>query len=193
MCAFDFSAFPTLFTQRLVLRQFCPGDAADVFAIGSDPEVQKYDSDPPMQAVDEADAHIEKIGRLFAEQKAVFWAICLKEDQRVIGDVAFFFWGGEYYKADLGYGLARAHWRRGIASEAVWAAVCFGFETLRVHRINVDTRMDNLASVRLVEKLGFRQEGVRRECIRNPDGSYQNWGLYGLLEDEYRQAAAARE
>ena len=61
----------------------------------------------------------------------------------------------------------------------------FGFETLALHRINVDTRMDNIASVRLVEKLGFRHEGVRRECIRNADGSYQSWGLFGILENEY--------
>ena len=58
---------------------------------------------------------------------------------------------------------------------------------LGVHRLNVDTRIDNLASVRLMEKLGFRAEGVRRECIRNPDGTYQSWGLFGLLEEEYRR------
>jgi RimJ/RimL family protein N-acetyltransferase len=45
--------------------------------------------------------------------------------------------------------------------------------------------MDNIALVRLMHKLGFQHEGVRRECIRSEDGSYQNWGLFGMLEDEY--------
>jgi len=62
----------------------------------------------------------------------------------------------------------------------------FGFETLHLHRINVDTRMDNLASVRLMEKLDFQPEGGRREYVLNADGTYQSWKLFGLLENEYR-------
>jgi hypothetical protein len=48
-----------------------------------------------------------------------------------------------------------------------------------------DLEMDKFASVRLMQKLGFHHEGVRRECIRSEDGSYQSWGLFGLLENEY--------
>lgn len=190
MTEFDFSTFPTLFTPRLILREFTPGDAADLFSIYSDPEVSKYDSDPPMQKTDEASDFIEKTGQEFAAKKSIWWAICLKDENRLIGDVVFFFWNQAYYKADLGYGLARAYWRRGIAAEAVRAVTKFGFETLGLHRINVDTRMDNIASVRLMQKLGFHHEGVRRECIRNADGTYQSWGLFGMLADEYRLTTA---
>ena len=73
---------------------------------------------------------------------------------------------------DLGYTVARPYWRRGIATEAIRALLRFAFEDLHTHRVNVDTRMDNLASLRLMETLNFLPEGVRRECIRNPDGSY---------------------
>ena len=104
----------------------------------------------------------------------------------MIGDMVFIFWGKLYYKADLGYRIARPYWQRGIATEALRAMMQFGFETMHLHRINVDTRMDNIASVRLMQKLGFRHEGVRRECVRNEDGSYQDWGLYGMLENEYQ-------
>jgi [ribosomal protein S5]-alanine N-acetyltransferase len=186
MTGFDFSTFPTLVTPRLILREITPGDAADLFSFTSDPEVQKYDSDPPMCEISEAVSAIEKAGQQFISKKAIAWGIELRQENRLIGSIGFYFWGESYYKTDLGYTVARPYWRQGIATEALRALMQFGFETLHLHRINVDTRMDNLASVRLMQKLGFRQEGVRRECIRNEDGSYQSWGLYGMLEDEYR-------
>ena len=55
MAEFDFSTFPTLTTPRLILREIIPGDAADLFSYASDPEVQKYDSDPPMREITRSD------------------------------------------------------------------------------------------------------------------------------------------
>jgi len=191
MAEFDFSTIPTLTTPRLILREILPGDAADLFSFASDPEVQKYDSDPPMREMAEAVAMIEQGGQRFISKKAIGWGIELKEENRLIGGIGFYFWDKSYYKTDLGYTVARPYWRRGIATEALRALMQFGFETMHLHRINVDTRMDNIASLRLMQKLNFRHEGVRRECIRNEDGTYQNWGLFGMLEDEYRLIAAS--
>ncbi len=188
MPEFDFSTFPTLTTPRLALREILSTDAADLFSFHSDPIVQQYDSDPVMQDLIEAFAEIDKRKAWFDAKKAISWGITLKDEMRVIGTLGFYFWDREYYKTELGYTLARPYWRRGIASEAVRAVVRFGFETLGLHRINVDTRSDNLASMRLMQKLGFYPEGVRRECIRSADGSYQSWAMFGLLEQEYRPA-----
>jgi ribosomal-protein-alanine N-acetyltransferase len=189
MTEFDFSTFPTLITPRLVLRETVPGDAVDLFSYLSDPEVMKYDSpNVPMREMAEAVAAIEKSRQRFTSKEGITWSIVFKDGNQVIGDLGFTFEDRCYYKTDLGYSVARPYWRRGIATEAGRALMQFGFETLSLHRINVDTRMDNIASVRLMEKLGFRHEGVRRECIRNEDGTYQSWGLFGMLENEYRLA-----
>jgi [ribosomal protein S5]-alanine N-acetyltransferase len=184
---FDFSTFPTLTTPRLILRESVPEDAADLFSFLSDPEVQKYD-DPsvPMGDISEAAAAIQSSRQRFADKLGIHWAVVLKAENRVIGGFAFYFFERRYYNADIGYTVARPYWRRGIATEAIRALMQFGFETMHLHRINVDTRMDNIASVGLMAKLGFRHEGARRECIRSADGSYQTWGLFGMLEDEYR-------
>lgn len=187
MTEFDFSTFPTLTTPRLILRETVPSDAAHLFSFLSDPEVQKYDSpNVPIREIAEAVSAIEKSRQRFASKEGITWSIVFKDENQVIGDLGFYFEDRCYYKTNLGYSVARPYWRRGIATEAGRALMQFGFETLRLHRINVDTRMDNIASVRLMEKLGFRYEGVRRECIRNEDGTYQNWGLFGMLENEYR-------
>jgi [ribosomal protein S5]-alanine N-acetyltransferase len=186
MTEFDFTTFPILNTPRLVLRQITAGDAANLLSMNSDPEVLKYDVDPPMKDIPEALAEIEKYTKSFTDKQSIGWGVCLKEEDRLIGDFVFFFYNQAYYKADLGYRLAQPYWRQGYATEALCAIIQFAFETLNLHRINVDTRMENLASVRLMKKVGFTHEGVRRECVLNADGSYQSWGLYGLLEEEYR-------
>lgn len=185
MAGFDFSTFPVLTTPRLILRQMAAGDATDLLKIHGDPEVQKYDSDPPMQDIREAAAAIEHNRQRFLTKKAINWAIILKAEDHLVGGLGFYFWDQTYYKTDLGYSLARAYWRRGITTEALQAVLRFAFVEMQLHRINVDTRMDNIASVRLMQKLGFQHEGTRRECIRNPDGTYQNWGLFGMLDYEY--------
>jgi len=185
MTEFDFTTFPTLTTPRLILRQINAGDAADLLSMNSDPEVLKYDVDPPMKDIPEALAEIEKYAKSFTDKQSIGWGVCLQSNNRLIGDFVFFFYNQAYYKTDLGYRLAQTYWQQGYGTEALRAIIQFAFETLHLHRINVDTRMDNLASVHLMEKVGFTHEGVRRECVRNADGSYQSWGLYGMLEEEY--------
>ncbi len=182
---FDFSTFPVLETPRLVLRETLPGDAADLFSFLSDPEVQKYDVDTPWQNMAEAKKWIGQYRKWFKERKAIIWGVVLKDERCMVGRMAFMFFEGRYESADVGYTMARPYWRRGIATEAVRAMLQFGFEVMHVHRVNVDTRMDNLASLLLMQTLGFRPEGARRECIRNADGTYQSWGLFGILEEEY--------
>jgi ribosomal-protein-alanine N-acetyltransferase len=185
MALYDFSFFPTLLTPRLRLRELNPSDANDIFQFRSDPEVLRYMNEPQQRNVSEALTLIEDIRQWFAEKKAITWGITLRGEDRVCGMIGFYFWGKEYYKTELGYDLARQYWGQGIAIEAMRAVVKFGFEEMKLHRVNVDTRMDNLPSVRLVQRAGFTHEGVRRECIRNPDGTYQSWGMFGLLEQEY--------
>ena len=186
---FDFSSFPVLTTPRLVLREMTVEDAADFFVFASDPEGQKYDSDPPLGQLAEALQIIEENHQRFLAKKSINWGITLVEEQRVIGNIGFYFYHQEYYKVDLGYTVARPYWRKGVATEALGAVVKFAFETIGVHRINVDTRMDNLASLGLMRAAGFQYEGARRECVRNADGTYQTWGLFGMLAHEYRKLA----
>jgi len=188
---FDFTTFPVLETARLILDQSTQADAAALFASASDPEVQKFDSTPPMKDISEA-IHLIEQGRIwFEEKKAICWNLRLKESGQSIGGIGFYFWEKEYYKTDLGYTVNRTHWQQGYATEALLAILAFGFEEMGLHRVNVDTRMDNLASLGLMRRLGFVYEGARRECVLSADGTYQTWGLFGMLEDEYRHMCPA--
>jgi RimJ/RimL family protein N-acetyltransferase len=81
---FDFSAFPTLTTDRLILREFQVDDAADLFAFRSDPEEQKFNSQP-MKDLDESVTLIDEIWHDYARQCAVHWAVALAEQVALSG------------------------------------------------------------------------------------------------------------
>ena len=184
---FDFSAFPTLMTDRLILRGFQVDDAADLFAFRSDPEEQKFNSQP-MKDLDESVTLIDEIRQAYARQSAVHWAVALAETGRVIGLFGLGAWERYHRRAEVGYDLAADYWGRGLATEALAAILSFGFQEMQLNRVEAQTIVDNLASVRLLLRLGFRQEGVRREYSWEEDGAFHDSAIYGLLRGDHPEA-----
>jgi len=93
--------------------------------------------------------------------------------------------------ATIGYDLQRAHWGKGIATEAVREAVRAAFAGVLacgpLHRIQADTIPGNVASERLLVKLGFKEEGTRRECAYLK-GEYHDMKCFGLIRSEFSEA-----
>jgi [ribosomal protein S5]-alanine N-acetyltransferase len=181
---FNFTTFPTLTTERLILREVGPADAADVFVFRSDYEVQKYNGET-MQEVAEAVTLIHLMAEKYKAQEWICWGITLREQNRVVGLCSFHNISAYQRSVSIGYDLARTHWRQGIATEAVGAIIRFGFTQMNLHRIEVSTCMDDAPSVRLVERLGFQREGIRREATLEDDGLFHGIGIFGLLQREY--------
>jgi ribosomal-protein-alanine N-acetyltransferase len=181
---FDFSAFPVLTTTRLVLRAFVPADAPDLFAFRSDAIEQKF-NDAPLTDVSQVHTLIEWMNIGFAAQQQIQWAITLRAVNRVIGLFGFNSWDRYHRRAEVGYDLARAYWGQRLATEALAAILRFGFEQMQLNRIEAQTIADNTESVRLLGKLGFKLEGVRREYSLEEDGVYHGGAIYGLLKHEY--------
>jgi [ribosomal protein S5]-alanine N-acetyltransferase len=184
MQPFDFAAFPTLTTPRLLLRELMPDDAADVFVFRSDPEVQKYNG-VPLSQPEEAQELIAAVRGGYEGQHNILWAITRRDNGRVIGLAGFGYWDQYHARAAVGYDLARDQWQQGITTEAMQMIIQFGFERMLLHRIEAETIADHTASVRLLEKLGFQREGVRREFSLEDDGVYHDDAIYGLLRREY--------
>jgi [ribosomal protein S5]-alanine N-acetyltransferase len=180
--------FPTLTTNRLVLRKLLPADAADVLLFRGDPEVQKYD-DPPIHSLQEATDFIEEMRQACAAEQQQMWAVTLSSNDTVIGLVSLQYWdhrGDRYHRrAEIGYGLSRVSWGRGIGSEAVRTVVHYGFAHLRLNRIYAGTIADNHKSVRLLEKLGFAREGTQRHHSLEDDGRFHDSAMYGLLRADW--------
>jgi ribosomal-protein-alanine N-acetyltransferase len=181
---FDFSAFPTLAGERTILRELDLADAVDLFAFRSDPEVQRYNS-APMRDPAEAALLIDQLRAEYAAHQAVYWAVTLRGDSQVLGLVGLAAWHKYHSRAEIGYDLRRDHWGRGVATDAVQAILTFGFARMNLHRVEAQTIADNHASVRLLQRLGFALEGVRREYSWEEDGTFHDSAVYGLLQSEF--------
>ena len=181
---FDFTTFPCLVTERLILRDLRHSDVADVLIFRGDPIVQKYD-DPIIHTEAEAQAFIDELNAEFKNQEGISWAVTFKEQDVVVGAFGLHYWNQYHRRAEAGYGLARVYWGQGIGSEALRAIVQFGFDQMNLNRIYARTIADNHESVRLLERLGFQREGIQRKHSWEDDGRFHDSAIYGLLADEF--------
>ncbi len=155
--------FPHLETERLVLRQLTPTDAPAVFTIFGDAAVTRYYDLATFTGVEQAQQWIASTTERFQQGTSIRWAIVHKADGRVVGTCGYPLLHARNRRGMIGYDLARTAWRQGIASEAVRAVIRYGFGPLSLHRIEALVMRENIASVRVLEKLGFVEEGVLRD------------------------------
>jgi RimJ/RimL family protein N-acetyltransferase len=86
--------------------------------------------------------------------------------------------------AEVGYWIRRSEWGRGFGTEALRLVVRFAFSTLRLHRLQATVAAGNARSARVLEKVGFRREGVARHAHRRAGRWRDDW-LFGLLRSEF--------
>ena len=132
--AFDFSAFPVLITDRIVLRELRKEDAADLLVFRGDAEEQRFNSEP-LQTLEQSVALIDEVRGDYAAQTGLPWALTLKSSGRVVGLFGYHHWDHYHRRADIGYDLARDLWGQGLATEALTAAIRFGFSEMQLNRI----------------------------------------------------------
>jgi ribosomal-protein-alanine N-acetyltransferase len=173
----------SLETPRLLLRPMLPEDAPGILALDSDPEVLRYVPGPLMSTLAEAAATVDYIRRQYEQNGVGRWAVVRHDTQEFVG------WCGiklmndhvvngrtNYY--DIGYRLLRQHWGQGFASEAARASLRFAFEEMNLPEIHATAMRDNLASCRILERLGLvkQEEFVQDNAL---------WHWYSLEQQAY--------
>jgi RimJ/RimL family protein N-acetyltransferase len=150
-------------TERLILRAWSPADAEAGFQIWSDAEVMRY------VGTGQPNADLEQtrgwLGRMIAHQAkhgCCYWAVVEKETGELIGScgMAHRLEGGA--ELDFGYTLARSRWGRGYATEAAAACLRYAFENLRLKELAASVDSRNIASRRVLEKVGFVYQRTER-------------------------------
>lgn len=184
----DKQFFPTLETERLMLREIVGADAPALFEIHGDAELMRWFGSEPLKDLEGA----QKLVDLFAGWRAlpnpgVRWGLQVKGAATLIGTCGLFNWNRNARKCTLGYELGRAGQGRGYVQEAVRAALDWGFDHMDLNRVEAQVHPSNVASLKSIRRLGFFEEGRLRE------GGY--WGgrfhdllQFSLLRDEWRQA-----
>ena len=182
-----FAHFPTLTTTRLLLRQIWLDDAGALFTTFSDEEAMQYYGHEPHRAIGDTHQLIEQTQVDYARRESIRWGITLWGEDRVIGSCGFHHFDADFHRAETGYELNRAYWRRGIMTEAVSAILTFGFAELGLHRVEAIIDIANEQSKGLLLKLGFTYEGNLRQRYVFRD-RFEDEHYFGLLKHEWHGA-----
>ena len=175
-------------TARLVLRNFIDSDLESFLAYRNDPEVAKYQGwglPYPREKGEDFIAFMKE--RTALKQGGwIQFAIALKDTDELIGDLGCYIKEDDIRQARIGFTIAAKHWRKGYVSEVIPHLLEYLFEDLDVHRVVADCDVDNVASYRTLEKLGFRREAHFVESYL-VNGVYASEYHYGLLQREWRE------
>lgn len=167
-------------TDRLILREILVSDAEAFFAMDNNPNVHRYLWNKPTQKIEETLEIITFVRKQYLDNGIGRFAIISKETKEFMG------WAGLKFNTemvnnktnfyDIGYRLDEKFWGRGYASEASFAWVQYAFETLKIKTIEAATHIENMASNRILQKIGMQFTEQYQE-----DGVSWNW--YQLEND----------
>lgn len=156
-------------SKRLYLKKMSTDDASSLFAIWSDPEVTKFMNINSFTTQDQAEEMITFLDQLARDHKAIRFTIIERTTNKIIGSCGFNFLDLENEKAEIGYDIAKDHWGKGFAPEAISALIDYAFGTMNFHRIEAKIEPENVNSIRVMEKLGFTYEGTLRQSEKSKD------------------------
>lgn len=170
-----------LATERLTLRFFTADDADAHFAIYADPRVARYGSRGPWTDIEQARENIAQTMENYATRTALRFAIVLAASGDMIGNASLHAFHPQNRRCELGYALGASHWGKGYVTEALRAALDYGFDMLDLNRVEADIDPRNEASARVLDRLGFRKEGHMPERWI-VEGEVCDTDYYGLLK-----------
>jgi RimJ/RimL family protein N-acetyltransferase len=171
-------------TARLTLRPFTPNDLNDLYEIRSDPEVMRYIGSGKPESIEQVRTVLSKILAHWEQHGFGRWAAIDKESEKLFG------WCGLSYlenteDVEIGYGIAKSYWGKGLTSEAAAAAIKWGFEDLGLDHIVAVAWPDNIVSRRVMDRLGMKYVKMgyhyRAEVV-----------YYAIYREEYQAASRTK-
>jgi ribosomal-protein-alanine N-acetyltransferase len=183
-----FKTFPQLESNQLLLRKIKPSDAEDIFLFMSDEGTVKNFLIAPHKTIEETLKQIKTSNKLYEKKKQIQWGVTKKGSSAVIGTIGFHNLNVRDFQTEVGGLLSRPYWRGGIMTEALLTILTFGFEKMAFNRIYGLIHPDNIASISLGEKVGFRKEGLLREG-RFFNNQFYDLALYSLLKKDYMSSS----
>lgn len=174
----------TLETDRLILRDFQPGDFENFFATSQDPEYRKFYSEKEMTQEFWRIIFERNLSPEQEDRQQYQLAICLRNGE-LIGTCGVRTEDEENQQASFGCAIARPYWGKGLAFEASYRIIDYGFSTLPLHRIFAETNSENARARSLAERLGMKLEGELRHN-RFFRGRWWNTVIYSILRDEWK-------
>ncbi|MFO1397943.1 MAG: GNAT family N-acetyltransferase [Burkholderiales bacterium] len=172
---------PTLESTRLCLRPFDVTDAGAVQRLAGDERVARAAAAIPHPYPEgEAERWISTHGEAFAARREVVFAVTLHERNELVGAISLFDLGEPHARGELGYWTGVEHWNRGYCTEAAARLIRYAHEELGVTKIVARCSAENLASSRVMTKLGMKREGLlAKHALKH--GRFVDMLVYGLV------------
>jgi len=182
MLTLNFTKFPVLETERLILREHALSDADALFAMRTNEEVMRYiDRERPKDLLD-IKAFISTFNDDFRAGKNLAWVMALKEKpEQMIGSIGYWRTDLANHRAEMGYMLHPDYWRKGYISEALKKTIDFGFDEIKLHSIQANINPNNDASRQILIKHGFVKEAYFKEDYYF-NGQFLDSEIYSLLK-----------
>ncbi|WP_107922965.1 GNAT family N-acetyltransferase [Lysinibacillus parviboronicapiens] len=164
-------------SPRLVIREFEPDDWQAVYAYTSDMNVMKYIPEGVFSEKDAKNFVSENM------EEAKNFPVILVEENILIGHMVFHQYFGEH-TYEIGWVFNPDYYNKGYASEAAQALLNYGFKDMQLHRIIATCQPQNIASYKVMEKIGMRKEGYFKKCIPHGDDWWDEY-YYAVLAQEW--------
>ncbi len=167
-------------TPRLTLRPMVIDDAERLHGIMSDAEVMAFWDVSEIEDIDLTTAILKSQLASMKAKKSVYWAMERSADTTFVGCCDLSEIDRWHHRAEVGFIVAKTYWGDGYAQEAMSAVLDHAAQAMKLRRLSARTHLGNIRSVRLLEKLGFRHEGLLRGYV-DRDGERRDCLLFGLL------------
>ena len=185
--AYDiFKNLPILETERLRLRKLSMRDAADVFDYASVPEVAEHVTWEYHRNISDSMHYLRFITQQYQDGIPSPWGIIHKELGKLIGTIGYHVWSLPNGFGEVGYALSKDFWNKGYTTEAFEEVIKFGFERLKLNRVEATCKLANTASEKVMLKCGLSYEGILRKRLF-AKSEYHDLKLYSLLRNEWEQ------
>lgn len=168
----DFSNFPILTTENLILREVNEKDVDEVFFLRSDLEIMKYIPREPAKTKQNALDHIDVLRKNKENQDGINWAITQKGDDTLIGIIGLYRINKTDFRAEVGYILHPKFHGKGYIKESIEKIIDFAFNHVNFHTLTAIIDARNTASENVLKKANFTKEAhFREDCYHNGEFS----------------------
>jgi ribosomal-protein-alanine N-acetyltransferase len=179
-----FVPYPTIYTDRLIIRQVKRKDAEDLFELCHRPETSQYSLWRPHNNIEETRSLINYQLSLYRKHKSTFFVVELKETGRVIGTCSYVSIDENYKIAEIGYSILSDLWGKGYGTEVADALCGFAFDRMLVQRVYAHVLPENVASAKVLLHVGFEYEGTLKKGYFF-DGKVSDVDVYGITDEMY--------
>lgn len=175
-----------LITERLIIREVSQLDVENVHQLHLLPETDQFNT----LGIPESKLVTSELAKKWIDeqnldpQPSFVFCIQLKELKQFVGLIGINLGKSNFRNAEVWYKIHVDHWNKGYTTEALVCVLKFGFVNLKLHRIEAGCAVENVASIRVLEKVGMIREGMKRKNLPIR-GEWQDSYIYSVLEEEF--------